>query len=85
MENINQPERIMLRHLNEWVLEYSPSQKAFHVETVNEAIGRNISNMFKGRQTDYGIIGLFADEGNAEAACELMKQKLYSSGGSCYG
>ena len=83
MENIIQPKKVILSHIKDWVLEYSPSQRAFHVETVNEAIEKNISNMFKGRLTDYGIIGIFDNEENADAACEKMKRKLYPIGGIC--
>ncbi|MCQ2601877.1 MAG: hypothetical protein MJ184_11010 [Treponema sp.] len=50
------------------MLEYSPSQMAFHVETVDEAILNNLKNMFNKRQTDYGIVGVFSSKDEANEA-----------------
>lgn len=51
-----------------WVLEYSPRQKAFHVESLEEAIKTNINNMFADNLTDYGVIGMFKTKEEAHEA-----------------
>ena len=51
-----------------WVLEYSPTQKAFHVESLEEAIKTNINNMFADNLTDYGVIGMFRTKEEAHEA-----------------
>lgn len=51
-----------------WVLEYSPRQKAFHVESLEESIKTNINNMFADNLTDYGVIGMFKTEEEAHEA-----------------
>ena len=40
-----------------WVAEYSPSQKAFHRQPINETVDSNIRRLKLGEVSDYMIIG----------------------------
>lgn len=61
-----------------WVLEYSPRQKAFHVESLEEAVKHNITNMFDESPTDYGVIGMFRTEEEAHEAGLYFNLKKFS-------
>ena len=44
------------------VVEWSPSQKCFHVETIDRMIHSNLRVFFGHTMTDYLPIGIFDDE-----------------------
>lgn len=57
-----------------WVVEYSESQKCFHVETIKEMVDRNIDLMFKSKLVDY--VPLMLSPGIHEANQFIEKLKL---------
>ncbi len=61
-----------------WVLEYSPTQKAFHVESLDESIMNNLQNMFTDCLADYGIIGIFKTRDEASKAYFYFKTRKFN-------
>jgi hypothetical protein len=58
------------------VVEWSPSQKGFHVETVGEMLRDNIS-VFLGRtMTDYVPIGIFRNKDELDAFMKKAYETL---------
>ena len=54
-----------------YVVEYSYSQRAWHIDTLDSAITRNIDDMLEGRVNDYKIINMF---GSYELANEWLER-----------
>ena len=57
-----------------WCLEYSLSQKCFHVYTLGEAVENNLKNMDIGITTDYMIIAVSKEFKEIRDYCETLKQ-----------
>jgi len=58
-------------HTIRWVAEYSPRQKAFHIEPLAEAIKNNLAVILEGRKVDYLIIAC-----GTRHVCQLACDKL---------
>jgi hypothetical protein len=56
-------------------LEWSFSQKCFHVEPVIEAIRGNIGSFINGGCCDYVLLGVFETYGDASVAAEILRAK----------
>lgn len=61
------------------VLEYSPSQKAFHRTTIIEMFSNNITALALGKSNDYIPIAAFADEDDYEDRWPVYKQLIESA------
>ncbi len=48
-------------------VEWSPSQRMFHVQTVAKMLRDNLAAFKTGTMTDYFVIGLFEDEREMDA------------------
>lgn len=61
------------------VVEYSPSQGAFHVESVKEMVQNNLRVFFGESVNDYICIGIFEDEDELQTfldrVYEIREQK----------
>jgi len=56
-----------------WVLEWSQSQQAFHVETLGEALMTNgLSFKCFGKTGDYVILGLYPDRAAVDVAYDFF-------------
>lgn len=55
-----------------WVAEYSASQDAFHVETLQEALNSNFRMVVNKNNNDYLIFGIFRTYDEANKACDGM-------------
>lgn len=51
---------------NLWVVEFSISQKAFHLSTMTEMVKNNILNVMERTQSDYVAIGVFNNTEDAD-------------------
>ena len=66
MENAPMPEQIK----DWWVVEWSPSQEQFHIQTVAHMLSYNIIAMAKRTPIDYFPIAFCADMEQANEICE---------------
>lgn len=66
MELAPVPEQIK----NMWVVEWSPSQKQFHIQTVSQMLSYNIIAMAKRTPIDYFPFAFCADMEQANEICE---------------
>ena len=57
----------MVNLVNFWTIEWSNSQKQFHVDRLDITLKRNIRAMSEGRATDYILIGLANSHEEAHA------------------
>lgn len=66
-----------------FVVSYSPSQKAFHRETLADVLMHNRHALERGLRLDYAPIALFStEEESIEAACEFVNHFRLSGGQS---
>jgi hypothetical protein len=63
-------------------LEWSFSQKCFHIDDMATIIRENRSMILKGGSTDYVLIGLFANEEDASAIADKLRMEMSRSGRS---
>ena len=56
------------------VVEYSLKQKAFHKQTFQEMLDRNLRNVLNGRHTDYLPIAIFDDTEEADLFISYTKR-----------
>jgi hypothetical protein len=61
---------------NQWVAEYSVSQKAFHIHTVKDMCERNLFNVMMGKESDYLPIGMFETHQSAHNYVQTIKSKI---------
>lgn len=59
---------------NIYVLEYSPSQGCFHIETLNEMLNGNLSNLFRNNNADYIAISISTDREKLYCLSDQLKQ-----------
>lgn len=62
--------------MNQIVCEYSTDQRAFHVETMSEAIQHNRAGILSQRPADYLIFAVCSDFEEADAACREFRKML---------
>ena len=55
-------------------LEWSFSQRCFHIEPVEYAIRTNISLFKNGGSCDYVLLGIFKDDKDASAAAQILRE-----------
>lgn len=48
----------MVNTINFWTVEWSNSQKRFHIDRLDISLRNNIGAMHKGRSNDYILVGL---------------------------
>lgn len=58
------------------VLEYSPSQKAFHRTTVVEMLKSNIEALAMGKANDYRPVAVFDNEDEYDDRCPMYQHLL---------
>jgi hypothetical protein len=56
-----------------WVVEYSGTQKAFHIETLAEALRSNREQFAAGGMVDYVPLAVVSSHGEASALCDRME------------
>jgi hypothetical protein len=56
-------------------LEWSFSQKCFHIEPVKDAISSNIHSFIRGGSCDYVLLGVFKNDEDACAAAQYLRGK----------
>ena len=56
-----------------YVVEYSFSQRCFHVESFAEALGTNASAFARNRRVDYIPLGIYPTREAANAACSALQ------------
>ena len=56
------------------VVEYSKSQKCFHINTLNGMVKSNLRVFFSDKQCDYLPIGIFNNDKEAHEYIEKMKK-----------
>lgn len=62
---------------NAWVLEWSQSQQAFHIETLIDALQGSILGFLHGGKTgDYIILGLYATREEADGFYDIMVARM---------
>jgi hypothetical protein len=61
------------------VLEYSPTQRCFHVQTVGEMLKKNIRVFKEGRVTDYVCIGIFHNKEKLQPFLDMAHEVLRES------
>lgn len=61
---------------NKFVVEYSLSQDAFHVQSVMEMIKRNINTTLNGQKMDYLPIGIFDTIEQAHDFVMVFEKKI---------
>lgn len=61
---------------NKFVVEYSLSQDAFHVQCVMEMISRNINTTLNGQKMDYLPIGVFDTNEQAHDFVSVFEKKI---------
>ena len=54
------------------VLEYSPSQNAFHMHSMSEMLEKNLRAFLSDQATDYIVVGIFDNEKQCERFCERL-------------
>jgi hypothetical protein len=59
-----------------WSLEWSFSQKFFHIEPLVAAVESNLRCLAAGGATDYVIIGIFESEEKASEAADLIRDEM---------
>jgi len=59
-----------------WYLEYSPSQKCFHVDSIDQILQNNRDAAMSGRRTDWIIIAGPTDHDNAFLAIKTWVKKV---------
>lgn len=58
------------------VVEFSLSQKCFHVETIKQMLDNNQINMERRKQTDYIPIGIFKNRDLADEFIQQTKDRI---------
>lgn len=58
----------------DYALEYSFSQKCFHIESLKDAICQNLSLLKHGGGTDYVMVGIFKSYEDAEKAASYSRK-----------
>ncbi len=56
------------------VVEWSPEEKCFHIQTLREALAENLGAFLEDRTTSYHPLGLFASHLEASKACALLQR-----------
>ena len=56
-------------------LEWSFSQKCFHIEPVGDAMKSNVGAFLRGGSSDYVILGIFSSYEDASDAAEMLRNK----------
>jgi hypothetical protein len=59
-----------------YVVEYSQSQKAFHVERILDMLSHNLTHVLNGEKTDFVPIGLFASYSEAVTFVQEARPKF---------
>lgn len=59
-----------------WVVEFSVSQKAFHLSSMTEMLQNNIRNVMDRRQTDYVVVGVFGDTNEADEYIQKCYEEI---------
>jgi hypothetical protein len=60
-----------------WITEYSPTQKCFHITTLDDAIRHNQGGILAGSPPFYLPIGYFATQESASDYVRRFKEKLH--------
>lgn len=60
---------------NTWVLEYSLSQKHFHISPYEAEMKNNHESYFHGTPSDWILLGLFASSQDASDYADKLKKK----------
>ena len=58
-----------------WVVEWSESQKSFHIDTLEKTLKRNTSAFIDKRKTDYKPLALASSQSEATKLKALFKQQ----------
>jgi hypothetical protein len=56
-----------------WVVEYSGTQKAFHIETLAEALRSNREQFAEGGMVDYVPLAIVSSHDEASTLCDRME------------
>lgn len=58
-------------------LEYSFSQKCFHIDTLKDSVITNLSLLKNGGRTDYVIVGIFKSYEEAHKAADYARKWVH--------
>lgn len=64
--------------MNPYIIEYSPSQNAFHIETLEESIQLNLRNFLNGHCRNRLVLGFFKTHNEALRRLPEIQQ-LYTN------
>jgi hypothetical protein len=64
--------------LNLYVLEYSPSQKCFHIDSLETAIETNLRQLKDGHPSDWALVGVTESREEAHKMIDMIKNQLMS-------
>lgn len=59
-----------------WAVEWSNSQKAFNVQTLDEAIKANWYSSYEKKPSDWLILGVANNHAEANSMCHQLREKL---------
>lgn len=59
-----------------FVTEYSPRQKAFHVDVLTDVIWKNRRALLDGQKPDFILLGLFGSSEEAHAFADDWRRRL---------
>jgi hypothetical protein len=68
-----QTETIAMSNPPMFVIEWSHSQKMFHIHTLEESIAQNTESMIDGTPTDYILVGTADTHEQAQLKCSRLK------------
>ena len=58
-----------------WVVEYSPSQKAWHIHEAEEAAQKNLEMAMSGQWSDWIVVGTAGDGSKASDVAQRLRKE----------